>query len=264
MKYNVCLILILLMNIISCKGSGIETIKIGHIGQFDYDIWMQINDEIKMENAQLELISFNDYEILNKALNDGEIDLNAFQNYIYFVNETNKYDYKLHILEKTFVAPMNIYSKFFTNINQIYSHAKIAIPNDDVNLSRALQILETAGLIKLRRSDKSFYKISNIIENPLMLLLVPMDASMIYDNMDRIDAAVINYGFISDYKNYKIIYHDDIRKYSHAGANSYVNLIVCRQKHKNYNIYRYIAASYKQKMKNRIEENKLKELMIVE
>ena len=102
-----------------------------------------------IENARLEIVYFNDYDLLNKALNDGKIDLNIFQNYIYFMNETNKYNYKLAILEKTFVASMNIYSKFITNINQISSNAKIAIPDDEVNLSRALQVIQTAGLIKL-------------------------------------------------------------------------------------------------------------------
>ena len=266
MIYKVYLILILFLfiNIISCSKSGIETIKLGLVGEFDYDIWMEINDELKMENYKLEIIYFNDYEILNKALNDGDIDLNAFQNYIYFVNETNKYNYKLHVLERTFVAPMNIYSKFFTNINQIQKKKKIILPDDDVNLSRALQILEAAGLIKLRRFDKSFYKISNIVENKRMILFVPMDASMIYYNLDKTDAAVLNYGFISDYQNYNIIYQDDIKKYSRAGARSYVNLIVCNKRDKDCNIFRYIAASYKQKIKNKIESKELKELMLID
>ena len=121
------------MNIISCESSNTEVVTVGHIGEFDYDIWNQIDDELKIENARLELVYFKDYELLNKALNNGDIDLNSFQNYIYFVNETNEHNYNLHILGRTFVAPMNIYSKFLTNINQISSNATIAIPNDEVN-----------------------------------------------------------------------------------------------------------------------------------
>ena len=254
----------LLINIISCETSDTEVIKVGHIGEFDYDIWQKIDEELKIENAELDLVYFEDYEILNKALNDGEIDLNSFQNYLYFVNETNKYNYKLHILGKTFVAPMNIYSKSLTNINQISSNAKIAIPDDEVNLSRALQILEVAKIIKLERSDKNFYNTSNIIENKLNIQCIPMDASIIYYNMDNIDAAVINYGFISDYIDYKIIFYDDISKYSHAGLMSYANLIVCREKDRNSNLYKFITESYRQKMKKNIEKNILDGLIAID
>ncbi|CRF35273.1 membrane protein [Brachyspira suanatina] len=258
------IIFFLLINILSCNNSNVDIIKVGHIGEFDSDVWQKIDEELKIENARLELVYFEDYEILNKALNDGEIDLNSFQNYIYFVNETNKYNYNLHILGKTFVAPMNIYSKFLTNINQISSNATIAIPDDEVNLSRALQVLEVANIIKLERFDTSFYNISNIIENKLNIQFITMDASIIYYNMDKVDAAVINYGFISDYINYKIIFYDDISKYSHAGLMSYANLIVCREKDRNYNLYKFITESYRQKMKKNIDKNILDGLIAID
>ncbi|EKV58103.1 MetQ/NlpA family ABC transporter substrate-binding protein [Brachyspira hampsonii] len=254
----------LLMNIISCESSNTEIVKVGHIGEFDYDIWQQIDEELKVENARLELIYFEDYDILNKMLNDGEIDLNSFQNYIYFVNETNRYNYELYVIGRTFVAPMNIYSKFLTNINQISSNAKIAVPDDEVNLSRALQILREANIIKIERSDKKFYKISNITENNLNIQFIPMDANIIYYNLDNLDAAVINYGFISGHVGYNIIYYDDVSKYSHSGMMSYANLIVCREKDKDYNLYKFIAESYRQKMRKKIERNGLNGLIMAD
>ncbi len=261
MKY--WLILLLLVNIISCDKSNNNVIKIGHIGEFDYDIWMQIDEELKKENADLDIVFFDDYNYLNKALDNGEIDLNAFQNHIYFVNDTNANNYKFHILEKTFLAPMNIYSTSITNISQITTNSKIAIPNDGVNLSRALQVLSSAGLIKLQKFDSHFYSITNIIENNLNLEIIPIESDMIYYNMGKLDAAIINYGFISDYRGYNIVYYDDISKYSHSASNSYANLIVCREKDKSIDIYKLIASSYKKKIKEQIEENKLKGLISI-
>ncbi|MEI0518449.1 MetQ/NlpA family ABC transporter substrate-binding protein [Brachyspira murdochii] len=262
-KFYIFFLLIIISYSCSCSNNA-EIIKIGHIGEFDSDIWNQINKEIEQDNCKLDIVYFNDYELLNKALNDGDIDLNAFQNYIYFVNETNEHNYKLSILERTFVAPMHIYSKNFTNINQIHSNSKIAIPIDKVNLSRSLQILEEAGLIKLERHNNNFYSLSNISENNLNLEIIPMEASVIYYNLDKIDAAIVNYRFIADYHNYNIIYYDDVTKYSPQGQKSYVNLIVCREKDKSYNIYNFIAVSYKQKIKSKIEENKLKGLIVID
>ena len=204
---------------------------------------------------------FDSYELLNEALNNGDIDLNSFQNYSYFVNDTNNNNYKLAILEKTFIAPMNIYSKHLTNLSQITTNYKIAIPDDKINLSRALYILEKAKLIRLQDNDNNFYSGYNLIENKLKLEIIPMDAGEIYYTLDTVDAAIINYGFISDYQNVNVLYKDDTTLYPN---NKYENLIVCREKDKLCNLYIFIAASYKQKIKAKIEENKLEGLIVVD
>ena len=244
----------------SCNSSK-NVVKIGHIGEFDYDIWEQIDKELIRDEYKLDIMYFDSYELLNEALNNGDIDLNSFQNYSYFVNDTNNNNYKLAILEKTFIAPMNIYSKHLTNLSQITTNYKIAIPDDKINLSRALYILEKAKLIRLQDNDNNFYSGYNLIENKLKLEIIPMDAGEIYYTLDTVDAAIINYGFISDYQNVNVLYKDDTTLYPN---NKYENLIVCREKDKLCNLYIFIAASYKQKIKAKIEENKLEGLIVVD
>ena len=164
-------------------------------------------------------------------------------------------------MERTFVAPMNIYSKHLTNLNQITTNSKIAIPSDKINLSRALFILEKAKLITLQDNDNNFYSGYNLIENNLQLEIIPMDAGEVYYSLDKVDAAIINYGFISDYQNVNTLYYDDVTIYPH---HKYENLIVCREKDKLCNLYIFIAASYKQKIKAKIEANKLQGLIAVD
>ena len=53
MKY--LLKIFLLINIISCESPEPEVVTIGHIGEFDYDIWRQIDEELRIENTKLEL-----------------------------------------------------------------------------------------------------------------------------------------------------------------------------------------------------------------
>ncbi|MBW5409547.1 hypothetical protein E6A50_04075, partial [Brachyspira hampsonii] len=139
----------LLLFVVSCNSKKENIVKIGYIGEFDIDIWEYVSNEMKEQNIILELIQFADYSVINKALNSGNIDLNHFQNYDYFVNETNKNDYYLTIIDKTFTASMNMYSKNLTNLSQLQMHSKIAVANDEVNFSRALKILESIGIIKL-------------------------------------------------------------------------------------------------------------------
>ena len=63
----------------------------------------------------------------NQALNDGDIDLNAFQHHAYFYNETNTKGYNLSIIGLTFISAMNIYSQKISNVNEVKRGDKIAI-----------------------------------------------------------------------------------------------------------------------------------------
>ncbi len=46
---------------------------------------------------------------------------------------------------------------------------QIAVPNDATNESRALNLLQSAGLIKLDKSGKELATVANIKENPKKL-----------------------------------------------------------------------------------------------
>ena len=92
--------LIIIFAIISCgEGSssngGNKVIKVGFAGDSDYQIWNPIVSNLAKEGITVELVTFADYTIPNQALNDGEIDLNAFQHYAYFNDEVSNKGYKL-------------------------------------------------------------------------------------------------------------------------------------------------------------------------
>ena len=67
-------------------------VKVGVVGAYN-DQWDTVNELLKDENIQVELVFFNDYATPNRALNDGDIDMNAFQHHAYLDNEVNEYGY---------------------------------------------------------------------------------------------------------------------------------------------------------------------------
>ena len=77
---------------------------------------------------------------------------------------------------------MNMYSRNLNDLSQLKIHSKIAVPNDYVNLSRALKILESIGLIKLKKSTYEGYNLTlnYIVENYLQLKIIPVEASNLY------------------------------------------------------------------------------------
>lgn len=261
MKKLLFILISLLLFIGSCQSEKEEIVKIGYIGELDLSIWEYVSNEMKEKNIILELIQFSDYSIINKALNSGYIDLNHFQNYAYFVNATNKNDYYLSIIDKTFIASMNMYSKNLTNISQLQLHSKIAVPKDDVNLSRSLKILEYIGFLKLDKKDNINYNFTtnDIRENYLQLEFVAVEANNVYSVISSVDAAFVNLNLNFDFKDENIIYYDDPSKYN---SDMYINLIAARLEDEDNSIYKIIANSYKKRIKEVVEAGKLKGIII--
>lgn len=263
------MIIILLVLLLSCGSNNSNNqyikkdIKIGYIGEFDIDVWESMYTDFRNKNIILNLNPFSDYSMLNEALDKGDIDLNTFQHYLYFVNETNKNDYNFTIIDKTYIAAMDIYSQKLTNINQMPTKSKIAVPDDNINLSRALKILDSIDLIKLKTNNNTNYNYSlnDIEENKLKLEIIPTKVDKIRYMMYKFTAAIINYNFASDLKNCNVIYYDDPSKYL---SDMYVNLIVARTKDDNLNVYRQIAKDYKNKLKEFIETGKIEGLIVID
>ena len=69
------------------EGTAEKTIvKVGVVGEYNAQ-WDTINELLAPDNIEVELVKYTDYAIPNQALNDGDIDLNAFQHKAYLAND---------------------------------------------------------------------------------------------------------------------------------------------------------------------------------
>ena len=228
----------------SDKNKDSITVKIGHVGESDRIIWKPVQEKLAEEGIIVELVSFADYTIPNQALNDGDVDLNAFQHHAYFYNEVDTKGYDLDIMGVTFISAMNIYSQKISNVGEVKRGDKVAIPNDPSNEGRALKVLQAAGLIKLKDNAPDNPEVSDIAENPLNIEIVRVDAGSIYSLMPDVACAVINCNYALDFglnPGEDFIFQDNPRIYDN---NMYVNLIAVRTKDKDNEIYKKIVDAY--------------------
>ncbi len=178
------------------KKDGEKTVlKVGVTPVPHAEIMELIKDDLAKEGIQLELVEFNDYLIPNVALNDKEIDANFFQHEPYFKSniEQNKLD--LVSIGVVHIEPIALYSAKHKSVQELPEGAEIIIPNDATNGARALQLLEKAGLIKLKDAKDINATEEDIAENPKNFKFVPMDAALIAKTYADADAAIINSNF---------------------------------------------------------------------
>lgn len=169
-----------------------QVIKIGINGD-DNIIWKSVKERLAKEGIKLEIISFSDYIRPNLALQEGEIDANAFQTVIYFEKFKGDHNLQIENVAYTVLTPMGIYSKKIKDLSTLKEGAKVGIPNDASNGGRALLLLQDAGLIKLKEeSSTGLETIKDIIENPKKIEIIQLVANQLPRSIDDLDIAVIN------------------------------------------------------------------------
>ena len=192
----------LLLPVYALADSENTVVRVGVTGAFYDDLWQPAIEELAKEGITVETVQFSDFALPNNALNSGDIELNAFQHHAYFNNDTATNGYDLAVLADTFVITMNIYSAQYETLDALTAAADagkkptIAVPNDATNLGRALVLLEDAGLLTLGEYEGTPLE-EDIAESKVELYLV--NASMTYQYLADVDAAIINGNYAASY-----------------------------------------------------------------
>ncbi len=150
-------------------------------------------------NLDVQLVQFNDYVMPNEALQQGDIDVNAFQSKPYLDVQAKARGYHFVDVGNTFVYPIAGYSRQIKKISQLGEGKTIIIPNDPTNSGRTLLLLQRIGLLKLRDGVDLLPTINDIIANPKKLKILEMEAPQIPRALDdkNVTIAVINNTFSS-------------------------------------------------------------------
>lgn len=175
-----------------------KVIKVGATPVPHAEILEVVKPILAKEGYTLEIKEFNDYVLPNTALQDGEIDANFFQHVPYLQTSNKEKKLTLDYTVKVHLEPMGVYSSKIKNLKELKDKAVIAIPNDPSNGARALRVLETAGLIKLKAGD--LVSKLDITENPKNLVIKELDAPQLPRTLTDVDAAVINTNFAVEAK----------------------------------------------------------------
>ena len=71
------------------------------------------------DNIYIQRVEFDAYNLPNEALNNGDIDLNAFQHKAYLNKEIAQCGYKIEAIGDTLIAPLSLYSKKAKSVDEL-------------------------------------------------------------------------------------------------------------------------------------------------
>lgn len=207
MKKRLSLVLVVLMvfSLVLAAGCGKETprdntqapdqpekLVVGVIGEPHTKLLKMVQPKLKEMGVDLVLKDFTDYPQLNPALKDGQIDANFFQHIPYLEDYNKETNSNLVWTVKTHREPMRVYSNKLKSMDELKDKAVIGIPNDPTNSGRALAVLQSAGLIKLKEGAGVTATERDILENPKKLVIKMADAAALPRLLEDADACCIN------------------------------------------------------------------------
>ena len=191
----------LVLSLSSCskKSEKRVELKLGTCGTLVEELFQPAIKTLAEEGIDLKIVQFSDFVTPNRALNNGDIDLNAMQHRVFFENDTTTNGYKLTPIGNTYLIPMHFYSNKVSSVSEIADGDTIAIPNDVTNGGRALKILEGAGLIKIRDDAAFSPTVADIEKYIVNIRISELAANLIPQALNDVTAAVINGNYALDF-----------------------------------------------------------------
>lgn len=225
-----------------------QVVKVGVVGDSDKDIWKYVAQLAKeKEGIVIEIENLTDYNIPNQAVQDGSLDLNAFQ-HIIFLEEWNKANNgTIESIGFTIVEPMGLYSEKIEKLEDLQDGATIAIPNDPTNQGRALLALEIAGLIEVDDAKGILPTTADVTKNDKNLKFEELEASQTARALKDVDASIINGNYAADAG---LLITDAIFSDGEDATklnDLYKNIIATRKEDKDNPLYKKVVEIYQTK-----------------
>lgn len=144
-----------------------KTIVVGVTAGPHAEIMEVVKEIAEKQGMKIRIVEFNDFVQPNAALVAGDLDINSFQHKPYMDQQNEDRGYKLVAAAPTITFPLTYYTrKGYKALTDLPQGARIGIPNDPTNGSRALHMLEEKGLITLNPKAGIRATVLDITHNP--------------------------------------------------------------------------------------------------
>ena len=210
-------------------------------GPYADQIKLGIKPILEKQGYKVRLVEFNDYIQPNFALAEGSLDANVFQHIVYLKKFAAEHKLALTDLVTVPTAPIAIYSKKHSTLNDVKEGTTVGLPNDPTNQARALVLLDQLGWIKLRAGfDAVRASEKDISVNLKKIKLLPLEAAQLPRSLGDTDYSFINgnYALASGLKLTDALIAEKI-------SPNYINLVAVRTADKDKQFAKDLAAAYR-------------------
>ncbi|MFK5672687.1 MetQ/NlpA family ABC transporter substrate-binding protein [Lactobacillus delbrueckii subsp. bulgaricus] len=226
------------------------TVTVGSIGP-DVQVWQHIakSSQAKKLGLKIKVKAFTDGPSILRATSDGSINVSAFASWAYLeaYNKSKSNTGQQVALATTYLEPMGIYSSKYKKLSDLPKGATIALANNAANEARGLLLLQSAGLIKLKKNfDSASGNTNDIVSNTKKFKFKLIDDTTGPRIIKSVDAVLIG-NTIALAGNLNVLkdslYHEKIDQ----STKNNINVLATAKKNKNNAAYKNLGKLYHNK-----------------
>ena len=228
--------------------SDVQEVTVGVVGDYVAQ-WETVNQLLAKDKIHVKLVKYSDYATPNRALADGEIDLNAFQHKAYLANDIKQNGYKIVSIGDTLLTPLRIYNnkEKIKSLSDLKDGDIVAIPSDLTNGGRAIKLLEAAGLVKVDPSKGYVPTKLDITEYKVKIKIREAESGILARLLPDVALAIINGGnaYTAGLDAYTdSVFSEDLNPKTNPQVSQLVNVIVSRESDKDNPVYKKVVQAY--------------------
>lgn len=200
----ICAVVALSSLFCSCKADP-NTLIVGATANPHAQILQFVKEDYEALGYKLKIKIYTDYVMPNTSLASGDLHANFFQHLPYLENFNKEKGTNLVSACAVHYEPMAIFGKNISSLSQIAKNAKIIIPTDASNQSRALLLLAEHNIITLSENANVLTGVTllNVVNNN-GYNLIPVDSASAPAQLNNADNGAIallngNYALASGY-----------------------------------------------------------------
>lgn len=230
------------------ESAGTTVVKVGVVGEYNAQ-WDTINELLAGDGISVELVKFTDYAAPNRALNDGEIDLNAFQHKAFLANDIAQKGYDICDIGDTIIAPLSVYPNTdkISSMEDLKEGDIVAIPSDLTNGGRALKLLEAAGILECDPEKGYTPTKADILDYKVKIEIKEAESATLYNILPDCAAAIINGGnaFTAGLNPATdSIFQEDVDPQTNEAVPQLINIIAARSADQENEVYQKVVDAY--------------------
>ena len=210
-KFSLFFVLALSLLLAACGSSeegqsgsneGTTKLVVGASNVPHAEILEQAEPLLAEEGIELKIVTYQDYVMPNKALDEEELDANFFQHIPYLESQIADNGYDFANAGGIHIEPIGVYSQKYDSLDDLPEGAEIIMSSSVADHGRMLSMLEAEGLITLVDGvEKTTAEVKDIVDNPKKLkFTTDIEASMLAQvyNDGEGDAVLINSNYALD------------------------------------------------------------------
>lgn len=180
------------------NGSTTE-VSIGVVGDVSRQVWENVADRLSDDGIDLEVMTFSDYVQPNRALEGGDLDLNAFQHVAFLSDYVADSGSPIVPIGYSIMSPMYVFSTDeISDVESIPDGATVAVSNSPTNAERSFLGLEAIGLIELDDNAGYAPTVDDITENHKNIEILEVNPNQLARSLGDADLITIGGDMLAD------------------------------------------------------------------